>query len=325
MNKEHVLITGAPGCIGAWVVRNLVRNGMAATVFDLSDDVHRMRLIMSDEEIAKVRFIRGDITEPTALDAAFARSKATQVMHLAALQIPACSANPVLGARVNVVGTVNVFEAAEKAGIRHVVYASSIAVYGPAEDYPPGAISQDAPLLPRTLYGVYKQANEGIAKVYWHEQGISSISLRPYIVYGPGRDQGLTSSPTLAMLAAAAGQPYHIPYGGRADMQYAADVAAALIQALHTPFAGAEAYNIRGSVATMGEVVAAIGQAAPALRGQITYDDISLPYPEEMDDGAAREAVGILPYTPLTEGVAETIAMFKQALASGRISYDASS
>ncbi len=140
----------------------------------------------------------------------------------------------------------------------------------------------------------------------------------------PAGDQGLTSSPTLAMLAAA-GQPYHIPYGGCADMQYAADVAAALIQALHTPFAGAEAYNIRGSVATMGEVVAAIGQAAPALRGQITYDDISLPYPEEMDDGAAREAVGILPYTPLTEGVAETIAMFKQALASGRISYDASS
>ncbi|MCO6451404.1 MAG: NAD(P)-dependent oxidoreductase [Caldilineales bacterium] len=321
MSEERVLVTGALGCIGAWVVRTLLREGAVVSVFDLSDDAHRMRLIMPDEEIARVQFIRGDITEPAAVDAAFAESKATRIMHLAALQIPACRGNPVLGARVNVVGTVNVFEAARKAGINHIVYASSIAVYGPAEDYPPGPLSPDAPLLPRTLYGVFKQADEGIAKVYWYDHGISSLSLRPYIVYGPGRDQGLTSSPTRAMLAAAAGLPFHIPYGGRADMHYVADIAAILTRALRTSYQGADAFNIRGSVVDMAEVVAAIEAVAPEMRGQITFAESKLPYPEEVDDSAARAALGNLPHTPLADGVAETIATFRQALVAGRIAH----
>ncbi|MBE2237722.1 MAG: NAD(P)-dependent oxidoreductase [Caldilineaceae bacterium] len=319
MNQSSILITGALGCIGAWTVRQLVRAGAAVSILDLSDDAQRMRLIMSDDEIGRIRFLRGDITDPAAVEAAFRASAAEQVIHLAALQIPACKANPVLGARVNVVGMVNLFEAAHKAGIRHVVYASSIAVYGLAEEYPPGPVSADAMLRPRTLYGVFKQADEGIANVYWHDHGISSIGLRPYVVYGAGRDQGMTSSPTKAMLAAAAGQPYHIAYGGRCDMQYAADVAAALIQALHTPGAGAAVYNLRGSVVRMAEVVAAIEAAAPARRGQITYEEQRLPYPEEWDDRAAQAALGPLPTTPLYEGVAETIGIFGAALASGRI------
>ena len=319
MSNNRVLITGALGCIGAWVVRKLVHDGTETSVFDLSDDVHRLRLIMTDEEIGRVQFISGDITDPAAVDAAFAQSKPTQVIHLAALQIPACRANPVLGARVNVVGTVNVFEALRKTGIKNLVYASSIAVYGPPEDYPSGPVEHGAPLLPRTLYGVFKQADEGIAKVYWHEHAISSIGLRPYIVYGPGRDQGMTSSPTKAMLAAAAGRPFHIPYGGRADMQYAPDVAGILIKALQKPFQGAEAYNIRGSVVPMAEVVRAIETAVPDLKGQITFDDAGIPYPEELDDSAVRAVLGSLPNTSLEDGVAQTIGIFKQALASGRI------
>ena len=146
MSKQHVLITGALGCIGAWVVCKLVRDGVAVSVFDLSADAQRMRLIMSDAEISRVQFLRGDITDQAAVEAAFAQSQPTQLIHLAALQIPACKANPVLGARVNVVGTVNVFEAAKKVGIKHLVHASSVGVYGPPQDYPPGPIEYTAPL-----------------------------------------------------------------------------------------------------------------------------------------------------------------------------------
>ena len=319
MSQERFLVTGALGCIGAWVVKNLIQAGAPTAVLDLSANAHRMKLIMSDEEIALVRFITGDITDLNSVKRAFEESQATQVIHLAGLQVPFCKADPPLGARVNVVGTVNIFEAAKQTGLKRVVYASSIAVYGPPGDYPAGPIAHEAAHRPRTHYGVYKQANEGTAKIYWYDDGLSSIGLRPYVVYGPGRDQGLTSDPTKAMLAAAAGKPFHIGYAGRFDMQYADDVAKSFIHATRVPFEGADAFNLRCSIVSMAEIVAAVEAAEPTSRGQITFEKIILPFPEEMDGSAITKALGALPHTPLVEGVAQTIAIFKEAITAGRL------
>lgn len=321
MPNERFLVTGAMGCIGAWVVRNLVQEGVPTTVLDLAGDAHRMRLIMSADEIAQVRFSAGDIADLPTIERVLAESGATRIIHLAALQVPFCKADPSLGARVNVVGTVNVFEAAKRQGLRHVVYASSVAVYGSSEDYPEGLPAHDAPLLPRTHYGVYKQANEGTARIYWQDDGVSSICLRPYTVYGPGRDQGLTSSPTKAMLAAAAGQPLHIPFGGRGDFQFVDDVAKAFIQAARTPFAGAAVLNLRGSVVHMREIIAAIEEAEPAMRGRLSCDDTALPFPEALDITPVAAVLGQVPQTALADGVATTLAIFKQALADGRLTW----
>lgn len=323
MGKEHFLVTGALGCIGAWVVRNLVREGVSTTIFDLGDDLHRLKLVLGDEELSQIRLIRGDITDLKSIEAAFQEGGANRVVHLAAFQVPLCRADPPLGARVNVVGTANVFEAAKRAGLKRVVYASSILVYGPHEEYPDGPISHDAPARPRTHYGVYKQANEGTARVYWLDDGLSSIGLRPYVVYGPGRDQGMTSGPTRAMLAAALGQAYYIPYGGRCDMQFADDIAQMFIRAARIPFEGADAFNLRGSVVHMREVVAAIEAAEPASRGKIGFEDTPLPFPEEADDSPIVGLLAPPSYTPLTEGVATTITLFRKAIATGRISAEA--
>ncbi len=321
--NEHFLVTGAMGCIGAWVARNLVREGTPVTVFDLSDNPHRLKLVMQPEELAQVSFIRDDLTEYNAVEKAVKDSSVTHIIHLAALQVPFCKADPVMGAKVNVVGTVNVFEAARRLGLKRVVYASSVAVYGLSDEYPEDVIGNDALLKPRNLYGVYKQANEGTARIYWQDNGISSIGLRGYTIYGPGRDQGMTSSPTKAMLAAAAGQPAHITYGGRSGMQYVDDVAKIFIQAARVPFEGAEVYNMRGSVVDMSEVIAAIEAVAPAVRGQITCDPKPLPFPAGTDDAALRSLMGALPDTPLQEGVAATVEMFQRALAEGKITVNA--
>lgn len=319
MADERFLVTGALGCIGAWVVRNLVQSGVPTTVLDLANEPRRMRLIMSDDELAQVRFITGDITDLATVERALGEAGVTHLIHLAALQVPFCKADPVLGSRVNVVGTINVFEAARRAGLPRVVYASSIAVYGPADEYPPEPVAHEAPLRPRTLYGVYKQANEGSARVYWLDHGLSSIGLRPYVVYGPGRDQGLTSDPTKAMLAAAAGRPYHLGFGGRFDLQLADDVAKTFIQAARTPFTRAEVFNLRGQFVHVRDIVAAIEAAEPGARGLITFVETPLPFPEDMDEAPLTAALGPLPNTPLAEGVATTIQMFKQALAAGRL------
>jgi UDP-glucuronate 4-epimerase len=309
--EERFFITGALGCIGAWVVRNLVQAGIPATIFDLGGSDHRLRLIMSPDELARVTVLNGDITDLAAVERGIAESGSTHIIHLAALQVPFCKADPALGARVNVVGTVNLFEAAKRNGIKRLVYASSVAVYGRSEDYGEGPLGDDAPLNPRTHYGVYKQANEGTARIYWLDDGISSVGLRPYTLYGPGRDQGLTSSPTKAMLAAANGEAYHIPFSGRQCLQYADDVAQIFLLAARVPYAGAGVFNLRGSAVDMSEIVAAIEAAVPESKGQITFDGPSLPFPEELDDSALRATLGPLPETPLTQGVAQTIRIFR--------------
>ncbi len=317
--QERFFVTGALGCIGAWVVRHLVREGVEVTVFDLGQDRRRLALVMEPEELARVRFVHGDITDTEAVCRALEDAQATHVVHLAALQVPFCKARPPLGAAVNVVGTVNLFEAAKALGLGQVVYASSFAVYGRRSEYTHRILPPDAEPRPFTHYGVYKLANEGNARVYWQDDGIASIGLRPYTVYGPGRDQGMTSAPTQAMLAAVQGRPFHIPFGGVCDLQYVDDVARIFVQAARTPVQGALVFNLRGSIVPMQEVISAIEAVEPRARGLITHGTDPLPFPDGAEDEALRSLLGEVPQTPLREGVARTMEHFRQALARGTL------
>lgn len=321
---ERFLVTGALGCIGGWAVRNLVQAGTPVVVFDLATEPKRLRLLLEPEELARVTFAQGDIGDLAALGRALDEHAITHLLHLAALQVPFCKANPPLGAAVNVVGTVNVFEAVKaRRHINQVVYASSAAVYDTAEAYPPHTpLPHDAPLRPNTLYGVYKQANEGTARIYWQDDQVSSLGLRPYVVYGVARDQGLTSTPTKAMLAAAAGRPYHISFGGRCDFELADDMARMFIAAARAPFEGADIFNAPGTPANMEAVVAAIEAAAPEMAGQITFEPKALPFPEEMDGAPLDQVIGPSRRTPLVEGVAQTVAHFRRLIEQGRLNVD---
>jgi UDP-glucuronate 4-epimerase len=292
------LVTGALGCIGAWTCIQLVREGIPVVAFDLGEDRRRLKLIASSGELDRIVFVRGDITDQARVERAFSEHGITNVVHLAALQVPFCKADPVLGARVNVAGTVNVFEAAKRHGLATpVAYASSAAVYDARGE-----------LAPATLYGTYKLANEGAARVYWADDGVASVGLRPYTVYGPGRDQGLTSSPTLAMLAAARGRPYRISFGGRTQLHYAPDVARAFIAATRRQLEGAEIYNVGGPAVHIRQVIAAIEEAAPEARGLIELDDLPLPFPERLPEPTLD-----MHHTPLAQGVRETIESFRHA------------
>lgn len=311
------LITGAMGCIGSWTLYHLVQAGKQAVVFDLSDDRSRLNLLLEPEQQAAITFVSGDITDTAQVMNVVEEHGITHIIHLAALQVPACRARPVLGAQVNVIGTVNVFEAARQAGIKHIAYASSIAVYGAPDDYPAEMVGPEDPFIPHTLYGVYKVANEGTAKVYWEDYNISSTTLRAYTVYGAGRDQGLTSEPTKAMLAAAAGKPFHISFGGRMQFHYASDVARQFIEASETPLDGAYGFNLGTPVYNVADVVALIREAKPGA--QITNEDKPLPFPAGCDPGDYKQHLNQVTETPLKEGIAETITRFEALLNEGKI------
>src|SRR2546421_3189993 len=125
-----VLVTGAGGCIGSWVLALLVRAGVPACALDLSEDKRRPRLLIAESDLEKIAWRTGDISESKTVVQVFETVRPCAVIHLAALQVPFCKADPVAGAKVNVVGTVNVFEAARRLGIGRIAYASSIAAYG---------------------------------------------------------------------------------------------------------------------------------------------------------------------------------------------------
>lgn len=322
MVDERFLVTGAKGCIGAWTVRCLLGEGASVVAFDLDTDPGRLRLLASDDEIDRVRRVAGDIADPAQVARVVADEGITHIIHLAALQQPFCLANPPRGAAVNVTGTVNIFEAVarHRDQVRGLTYASSAAVFGPPGMYPDGLVRDDSPLSPSTtIYGVYKQANEWTARVYAETQEIGSIGLRPFVVYGPGRDQGRTSTPTVALVAAAARRPYHIDYGGTAAFQYAQDVARLFIRAARCPTTQARALNVGGVTISMAEWIAVIEEVDPAVRGLITYEDLELPFVSRVDASGVERLLGPVPMTALRDGIQQSIAMFRDLLDRGLV------
>lgn len=310
--SSTTLVTGALGCIGAWVVERLLDRGETPLVFDLGHDPRRVRDLVGEEGLERVQFVQGDIADADALRSCIESHGVSQIVHLAGLQVPFCRADPTKGAMVNVVGTVNVFEAAAQSGIERVAYASSAAVYERAdEERAGGAPSEDQAPHPNTHYGVYKLANEGTARVSFLEHGVSSVGLRPLTVYGVGRDQGMTSGPTKAIKAAVLGRPYTIGFSGHTDFLYARDCAEAFLAAAAGGPKGAHVLNLSGTSVTVDSFVDTLCAVDPGARGKIHVDGPELPVPGAIAGGRLGDTLPGLEQTTIEDGIAETRARFQ--------------
>jgi nucleoside-diphosphate-sugar epimerase len=317
----NVLLTGGYGCIGSWITRNLLERGDRVWIYDLKEDPKRMRLIMDDARIRQVAFVQGDVTDLARLREVLAKNQISHIVHLAGLQVPVCRANPILGASVNVVGTLAVFEAVRQlqGQVKRLVYTSSAAVFGPPESYPNGRLSDEVPLVPSTHYGVFKCCNEGNARIYFQDFGVSSVGLRPWTVFGVGRDFGMTSEPTKAIKSLALSRPYHITYGGIQDMQYVDDVAKITVRCLEAPYQGAKSYNLRGQVVDLPALHRAMCEVEPAAAKLITFGERQIAIAYDLDDQALQRDLGPMPLTPLKEGIRQTLQMFRKLQAEGHL------
>lgn len=320
-DKPRFLITGAKGFIGAWVVKNLVERGDAPIVCDVDSRMSRLEALLSPEQLASVTFVQGDVTSLEDVERCVAEHGVSHIIHLAALQVPACAANPLVGARVNVIGTLNVFEVARRRRdlVKRIAYASSAAVFGPEEFYGEGTVREGAPLLPGTHYGVFKQCNEGNARVYYLNDGISSVGLRAWAVYGVGRDQGITSGPTKAMKASVVGRPYTVKFSGQIDLQYVDDCARIFLRCAEDDQPGARTYTLRGAVVKVEDFIAALERAYPRSRRLIRVEGKPLPIAADLDDSALVRDLGNVPRTPLGEGIRRTVEIFERLQREGRL------
>lgn len=321
VGRARFLITGAKGFIGAWIVKNLVERGQRPWLFDVDSGSQRLRALLNEEQMGCIGSIRGDVTRLEDLDRAVAEHGVTHLIHLAALQVPACAAHPPLGAQINVIGTLNVFEVARRRQdlVKRVVYASSGAVFGPEEFYGSATVPEGAPLRPGTHYGVFKQANEGNARVYFTNHGVSSVGLRPWAVYGVGRDQGITSGPTKAIKASLIGRPYTIRFTGGLDLQYVDDTAKIFLRCAEADLTGAKVYTLRGTVTTMEQFLATLERILPGSRGLVRAEGTPLPVAYDLDDSLLVRDLGDVPRTPLDRGIRQTAEIFQRLEREGRL------
>jgi nucleoside-diphosphate-sugar epimerase len=316
----RVLVTGAQGCIGAWVVRALLSRGIDVLMFDIDPEPRRLSLIIDPRAAARVPVETGRIEDSAHVKKIVREGEITHIVHLAAVLMPFCQANPATGAMINVIGTLNVFEAARDAGRSvRVVYASSSAVWGPEEAYSSGKLNEENPLKPSTHYGVFKQSNEGNARVFFETNGISSVGLRPWTVYGVGRDSGLTADPTFALRALARGEPYQIRLSGFMDLQYVEDVAEAFVRSLGASLEGAHVFNLEGAATHMDEFIKLLEAIRPGAASLITARGPQVPVAWRMDGSLLRTRIGDLPATPLEAGARRTLEMFVNLAHEGRL------
>ena len=308
MASGSVLVTGAGGCIAAWVMKDLTDAGVPVVGFDISDNKRRARLAMTEDAVERIAWETGDIADGDRLRAVADKHRIAAIIHLAALQVPFCKADPVAGAKVNVLGTVNVLETARALGIKRLTYASSIAIQ---------AMQADSPWL-ATLYGAHKACCEAMARVYWQDWGVTSVGIRPGVVYGPARDQGMSAAPTVAMLAAVTGVPYTIPFTGPFPYLYVREAASAFVAAVSEDREGANVFDLNGVASTIEEVLDIIRSEGTEAR--IACSGSPFPFPADLSDKPITDFLGSYRKWSLDQGVAETLTHFRSLVDSGKLS-----
>jgi UDP-glucose 4-epimerase len=185
INGARILVTGGAGLIGSTTIDLLLREHQPERIVILDDLVRGSRANLAQAlRDPRVTFVKGDICDARTVQQA--TSGVDAVIHLAALRITACAADPRRAMQVMCDGSFNVVDAAHAAGVRRVVAASSASIYGLADTFP--TREDHHPYNDRTWYGASKVMLEGLLRSYQAMHGLPFAAMRYFNVYGPRMD-----------------------------------------------------------------------------------------------------------------------------------------
>jgi UDP-glucose 4-epimerase len=248
LTNSRILVVGGAGFIGSHIVEQLLAEPVAhVTVLDNFVRGTRDNLAAASAD-ERLNVVDGSVLDTELL--ATLMEDADYVFHLAALWLYECVHEPRKAIEHNVVGTYNVIEAAQAAGVRKLVYSSSASVYGDALFTP---MTEDHPFNNRTLYGATKIAGEQFLRAFNEQHGLDWVGLRYMNVYGPRMDyQGAYVSVIMKVLDRidAGERPVIFGDGSQAyDFVHVEDVARANVLALKSEATDA-AFNVGTGVKT---------------------------------------------------------------------------
>jgi UDP-glucose 4-epimerase len=303
----HSLVTGGAGFIGSHLVDHLLAAGDEVTVVDDLSHGDRHNLATAGRNGA--RLILADVADPAALARTFEAAQPKRVFHLAAqASVRRSLEDPALDARTNLMGTVNVLEAARRHGVDRVVNAST---GGPL--YPPDAslpLSEAQPPRPGSPYGQSKLAAEGYCDLNRRLHGLSTMSLRFANVYGPRQDPSGEAG-VVAIFAGRllTGRPLPVFGDGRQtrDFVYVDDVVAALIAAAGSPEGGP--VNIgTGRQTSILDLIEEFGAVGPTRAGVAREPErAGERRATSLDASRAGALLGWRPHVALRDGLERTL------------------
>jgi UDP-glucose 4-epimerase len=300
----RVLVSGGAGFIGSHLVERLLGEGHVVRVLDDFSTGRRENLAFAKPGAA-LEVVTGDIRDARAVEEAVAGVEA--IFHEAALvSVPRSVESPEISCDINAHGTARVFDAARRAGIRRLVFASSAAVYGETGR---GPVSEGEPVRPLSPYGVDKLYTEHLAALYHALYGFEAVPLRYFNVFGPRQDPSSAYSGVISIFVSRllAGDPITIHGDGEQtrDFVYVADVVEANMRAMFAPYPGPSPLNVaRGAHTTLNALASMLGEIigvtpqitrGPARAGDIRHS--------VADITAIRSALGYEPKWAVRDGL----------------------
>jgi len=316
-----VLVTGGGGFIGSHLVEALLQRGASVRVLDNLTTGHRANLagaLAHPEAQRTFTFIEGDITDRKTVQEAI--KGVEYVLHQAALpSVQRSVEDPITSNLVNVEGTLNVLVAAQEAGVRRVVYASSSSVYGDSLQLPK---VESMPTNPLSPYAVSKLAAEAYCRAFTRVYGLETVALRYFNVFGPRQDPNSLYAAVLPrFIEALLGKKPPVIYGDGTqsrDFTYIENVVHANLLALEAAGVGGEAFNIAcGERVTLKAVL----QCLAEFSNQVVAPEYQAPRAGDIkhslaEISKAERMLGYRPVIPFREGLQRTFEFFRQRRAS---------
>lgn len=314
--EDVVLITGGAGFIGSHAVDRLIDDGCTVVVLDnLSSG--RMKNIAPHAESGRLFFVEADISDGLFVPLApilRVVGPIRSIVHLAAqTSVQRSISCPLADARVNHVGTFQVFEFARLHGVEKVLFISSAAIYG---DNAPLPTTEGAPEMPISPYGVHKLAGEYIMKYYARVHGIPGFGFRLFNVYGARQDPRSPYSGVISAFCrqSIANDPLTIFGDGcqTRDFVHVSDVVEAIVAAICGDSAAGGVFNIGSGIASSIRDVAGIILRACRSRSEIRHAPprIGDILHSCADVSAAGEAFGFRAKVGIEEGLVDTVAWY---------------
>src|SRR5436190_9814683 len=258
-----VLVIGAAGLIGPRLIKRLIDRGESVVGMDLNPGAASFSGVPIGAPV-----VRGDVTQFEDVMRVVLDVKPDRVINLA-YALGAGEGNPHQVMRLDILGMDNCFEAARLAGVKRVVYASSIAVSGQQSHFGDRLVNEDDPTHGTSQYAVHKIFNEFQARKYIKNYGMSIVGVRPANVTGPDKVRGSTDHVQI-MTEAARGNPVHLPKKGLMRLLiHVEDIAEVFVRVLLADAPRHHLYNSGGIPASLGELADIVRGFLPAA--QITF------------------------------------------------------
>ncbi len=260
------LVTGGSGFIGAYVVHELLKRRHEPFIYDSHVSGNALSLLLDARTLSESQIISGSIRDFHHLLSVIKENEIQKIIHIASPLSPVTEPFPSVAVQDICLSMMNVLEAARLCEIERVVWASSVAVFGPVGCYA-GAVSDASAHHPRSLYGASKSYAEFLARHYFENFQVDSVGLRYMFVYGAGRQRGSGMFWSDLIESSLKGRPCEAPCGDEIfTWQYVEDVAELTVIAAESGAFEGQSVNTPGDYRSMQYMADCIKDLIPSAQ-----------------------------------------------------------